>query len=174
MVNMGPQRWAVQQTAAFLDVRGTTCTDSSGSFSNDAEAKLALRLTAALMTAGVEDVLIMSPYKAQVARCSKLLSDLYPNGNPLPRIQTVDASQGSEADAVIVTFARNAGCVGALRSPKRVNVMTSRHRHFQYFVGSWTWASSTTVQKDSPAMTNVILDYTKEVPGFLVRASNLT
>lgn len=80
-VNMGPQRWAVQQTAVFLDVRGTTCTDSSGSYSNDAEAKLALGLTAALMAAGVQDVLIMSPYKAQVARCSKLLSDLYPNAN---------------------------------------------------------------------------------------------
>ncbi|BCS27108.1 uncharacterized protein APUU_60156S [Aspergillus puulaauensis] len=139
---MGPELWAVQQTAAFLDV------------------------------------LIMSPFKAQVARCSKLLGDLYPNasgnGSPVPRIQTVDASQGSEADAVIVTFARNAGCVGALRSPKRVNVMTSRHRHFQYFVSIWTSASSTTVQKDSPAMTNVILDYTKEVPGLLVRASNPT
>lgn len=169
-VSIGSQRWTVKRTAAFLDIRGTTSTDSSGSLSNDSEAKLALSLAAALRAAGVRDVLIMSPYKAQVARCSKLLGDLYPNANAIPRIQTVDASQGSEADAVIVTFARNANCVGFLRSRKRVNVMTSRHKHFQYFVGSWDWASSIRVKKDSPAMTAVLVEYTKEIPGFLVRA----
>lgn len=173
-LNMELQQWIIKRTAAFLDVRGTISTDPSGSLSNDAEAKLALSLAAALAAAGVRDVLIISPYKAQVARCSKLLGDLYPNANPVPRIQTVDVSHGSEADAVIVTFARNANFVGFLRSRKRVNVMTSRHKHFQYFVGSWDWASSIRVKKDSPALTAVLVEYTKEIPGFLVRASNAT
>ncbi|GKZ22053.1 hypothetical protein AbraIFM66951_004909 [Aspergillus brasiliensis] len=75
----------------------------------------------------------MSPYKAQ------LWEQKHPNTHINPRVQTVDASQGSEAEAAIVLITRNFASAGFLRLTKRTNLMLSRARLVQYVVGNWDW-----------------------------------
>ncbi|PLB43389.1 hypothetical protein P170DRAFT_514617 [Aspergillus steynii IBT 23096] len=82
---------------------------------------LGLYLLNAFRKRGAKDILIMSPYRAQVALVKKIRDQKYPESLIRPRVQTVDASQGSEADAVIVLTTRNIGGVGFLQSTKRTN-----------------------------------------------------
>ncbi|RWQ95940.1 hypothetical protein C8Q69DRAFT_224171 [Paecilomyces variotii] len=90
---------------------------------NPGEAMLASQLAAELLGIGVRDVLIVSPYRAQVSETANIWSASYPHSECKPRIQTVDSSQGSEADVVIVSLTRARGPPGLLRSTKRTNVM---------------------------------------------------
>ncbi|EAW06696.1 uncharacterized protein ACLA_083910 [Aspergillus clavatus NRRL 1] len=76
----------------------------------------------------------MSPYRAQVTLVKKIWQQRNPDAKVKPKAQTVDASQGSEAGAVVILITRNCGSAGSLRSPKRTKAMTTRARHFEYFV----------------------------------------
>lgn len=118
-----------ESEVAFLHYRGETILDDSHSIMNPGEAMLASQLAAELLGIGVRDVLIVSPYRAQVSDTANIWSASYPHSECKPRIQTVDSSQGSEADVVILSLTRARGPPGLLRSTKRTNVMTTRaHR----------------------------------------------
>ena len=79
----------------------------------------------------------------------KIWDQRYPQSRIRPRVQAVDASQGSEADGVIVLITRNTGGAGFLHSTKRTNVMLSRAKMAQYIVGNWNWVGGKSFTKDA-------------------------
>jgi hypothetical protein len=99
---------------------------------------------------GNPDVVILSPYNAQVDRLSgnKGLVPALPERcerisrfNPRASVHTVDSFQGNEADLVIVSLVRNNpfgnpnNAWGFLLNPERLNVMFSRARKHLIVVG---------------------------------------
>ena len=83
---------------------------------------------------GVDDVLVVSPYNAQVRQ----LIDVLPDG---ARVGTVDKFQGQESQAVIFSMATSSGAdiprnVEFLFSRNRLNVATSRARCLAAVVAS--------------------------------------
>ncbi|OJJ72153.1 hypothetical protein ASPBRDRAFT_65819 [Aspergillus brasiliensis CBS 101740] len=142
LVKLGNQTWTLPGLSRFLHlahVPGDTNKDFSGSLYHPREAELGIALARRLIDRGCRDVLIMSPYKAQVACVKKLWEQKHPFSHVTPRVQTSDASHGSEAEAVIVLITRDFASAGFLRSTKRTNLMLSRARIAQYVVGNWDW-----------------------------------
>jgi superfamily I DNA and/or RNA helicase len=95
---------------------------------------------------------ILSPYARQVAQINAALRDHEPAQAALVGFRavarsgawcsTVDAFQGNEADAVVVSFVRNnhhatlRRALGFLADPRRMNVLLSRARWRLYIVTS--------------------------------------
>ncbi|PLN75931.1 P-loop containing nucleoside triphosphate hydrolase protein [Aspergillus taichungensis] len=152
VVRVGNKTWSLAGLSHFLHLARVDSDDNkkdpSGSLYHPREAELGVALARSLFDRGARDILIMSPYKAQVALVKKVWEQKHPTAGA-PRIQTVDASQGSEAEAVIVLITRNFGSAGFLQSTKRTNVMLSRARIAQYVVGNWNWVGGKSFSKDS-------------------------
>ena len=95
---------------------------------------------------------VLSPYARQVARirtelmeddnCRSALSCLKPVARGNAWCSTVDAFQGNEADAIIVSLVRNnhhatlRRALGFISDPRRMNVLLSRARWRLYLVTS--------------------------------------
>lgn len=122
----------------FLDTAGTGLGDAlaagTESHENPGEADLLLAHLRALLAAGVapEQIAVITPYAAQVARLRAALED-----QPELEIDTVDAFQGREKDAILVSLVRsNAdGEVGFLADVRRTNVALTRARRHLWVVG---------------------------------------
>jgi superfamily I DNA and/or RNA helicase len=122
------------QNLAFLDINGVEKQARSGSYENYAEAQAVVKLVqdASRLVKGrwqsADRIRIITFYMAQVSLIKRLLhqsriSDVV--------VATVDSSQGSEADIVIVSFVRSRGnskngSVGFLSDDRRVNVAITR------------------------------------------------
>jgi hypothetical protein len=112
---------------------------ANGEISNELEARAVVSHVASLLRAGVpaSDVLVISPYGAQVALLRRLLLDAAATAQrpdqPMHalsavEVATVDASQGREAEAVIVSLVRSnrRRAVGFLADARRLNVAVTR------------------------------------------------
>ncbi|GKZ38120.1 mitochondrial escape protein 2 [Aspergillus brasiliensis] len=180
LVKLGNQTWTLPGLSHFLHlahVPGDTNKDFSGSLYHPREAELGIALARRLIDRGCRDVLIMSPYKAQVACVKKLWEQKHPNSRITQRVQTVDASQGSEAEAVIVLITRNFASAGFLRSTKWTNLMLSRARIAQYVVGNWDWVGGQSFKDGGKFRTYLdqadqVLDKMTSYPVFPVEASS--
>lgn len=122
------------QSYSFLQVNGLEKQSRSGSYENYAEAQAVVNLVqqASRQMSGrwqsADRIRIITFYVAQVTLIKRLLyrcrlSDVL--------VATVDSSQGSEADIVIVSFVRSHGnskneSVGFLTDDRRMNVALTR------------------------------------------------
>eukprot|EP00850_Spirogloea_muscicola_P013643 SM000093S24454 [mRNA] locus=s93:511904:517186:- [translate_table: standard] len=102
----------------------------TGSLYNDGEAEAVLQHIDSLLSAGVPptSITVQSPYLAQV----QLIRDQL-EGRPGAagvEVASVDAFQGRESDAVIISMVRSnaAGTVGFLGDRRRMNVAVTRAR----------------------------------------------
>ena len=114
---------------------------------NEGEADAVVRHVAALLAAGVpaSGIAVLSPYSAQVALLRNALDALRPagaaaeaeasgeegdDGAPWVEVASVDAFQGREADAVVISCVRanEKGAVGFLADARRMNVAVTRAR----------------------------------------------
>ena len=122
----------------FLDTAGTGLSDAlapgTESHENPGEADLLLAHLRALLGAGVapDRIAVITPYAAQVARLRAALEDVREL-----EIDTVDAFQGREKDAVLVSLVRSNpdGEVGFLADVRRTNVALTRARRHLWVVG---------------------------------------
>lgn len=121
----------------FIDTAGTGFEEEtppeSESRRNPGEAKLVRDEVRALLAAGVapEQLAVISPYDAQV----KLLRELLPEEGL--EIDSVDAFQGREKEAVVVSLVRSNpdGEIGFLADVRRLNVAITRARRRLVVVG---------------------------------------
>jgi superfamily I DNA/RNA helicase len=108
---------------------------------NQEEARLVAGEYKRLIDAGLPmtDVSIISPYRAQVKLITHLLQiDEWDIEKGLgPRIDSVDAFQGQENEAVIVSLVRSnlTGSIGFLGDTRRMNVALTRARRKLIVVG---------------------------------------
>jgi superfamily I DNA and/or RNA helicase len=121
----------------FLDTAGKGFEEEqeegSGSLHNAGEAALVVARARELLAAGLPpgELAVVTPYSAQAARVRDLL------GVPEVEVDTVDAFQGREKDAVLVSLVRanGEGQVGFLGELRRMNVALTRPRRHLFVVG---------------------------------------
>jgi superfamily I DNA and/or RNA helicase len=125
------------QPLAFVDTAGTGYNEEappeSASKRNPGEAKLVEQEVEALLKAGLkpEQIGVISPYEGQV----RLLSDLLRHDGL--EIDTVDAFQGREKEAIVVSLVRsnNDSELGFLADVRRLNVALTRARRRLVVIG---------------------------------------
>ncbi|HEB52827.1 MAG TPA: hypothetical protein ENI87_06195 [bacterium] len=121
----------------FVDTAGCgheeTVAADEHSKHNEGEAALCARIVTDLLAAGVpaDAIAVLTPYHAQAQHLRERL--------PQPRLEigTVDALQGREKEAVVVSLVRSndAGEVGFLAELRRLNVALTRARRHLTVVG---------------------------------------
>jgi hypothetical protein len=138
----------------FDVANGFGTSDSTGSTKNVAEAMLAVELITTLVEGGADpaSILLISPYSAQVVLLKQLLAqagskisiDLYRN----VQVQTIDSTQGNEADIVILTMARGGvgKKLGFIEEIERVVVALTRGRYARYVLANYTFFAN--IQKE--------------------------
>lgn len=107
---------------------------------NEGEAKIVLDHYKKLIDSGIksENIAIISPYSAQVSLIRELMSsnNIKSAGNGV-EINSIDAFQGREKDAVIISMVRSNsdGVVGFLAEMRRINVAMTRAKKQLVIIG---------------------------------------
>jgi ATP-dependent RNA/DNA helicase IGHMBP2 len=121
----------------FLDTAGKGFEEDRAegdpSYFNEGEAELLTRWSARLLEAGLppDELAAIAPYSAQASLLREQIS------HRAVEVDTVDAFQGREKDAVLVTLTRSnsRGEVGFLADLRRINVALTRARRHLFVVG---------------------------------------
>lgn len=128
----------------LLDTAGRGLDESvapgSQSLRNEGEAQLVVRRARELLAAGLgaKQLAVITPYRAQAALIGELLADV-----EALEVDTVDAFQGREKDAVLVSLVRSSseGSLGFLLDLRRANVAFTRARRHLFVVGDFATLS---------------------------------
>jgi len=131
-----------------IHVQGEEAQGPSQSYRNEAEADVVAREAERLFEAGIppEDIGVITPYAAQVGTIRGALLDCAaPAGTAVEdvKVATIDAFQGSEREAILVSFVRSnpEGHSGFLtfptEGPRRLNVALTRARRRLVLVGNF-------------------------------------
>jgi hypothetical protein len=128
-----------------MQVEGTEEQTPSSSYYNEAEAAVVAEEVSTLLGAGVgpEDIGIITPYSGQIGKVRAELAKLKGSETDPVKIATVDSFQGSEREAIIVSFVRSnpQGFSGFLtfpnEGPRRLNVALTRARKRCVLVGNF-------------------------------------
>jgi predicted DNA helicase len=153
----------------FLDTAGLgyeeEVEEGTESRYNPQEAKLVVAELNRLVKAGItpEDIAIISPYSAQVKLLTSMI--LGDKGEPAAlaalEIDSVDAFQGREKEAVIVSLVRSnrEGQLGFLTDTRRMNVAMTRAKRKLIMVGDSATLSNEKFYED-------LLRYVESVNGY--------
>jgi predicted DNA helicase len=122
----------------FLDTAGKGFDESKApgteSLRNEGEAQLIIDRARALLLAGLDprELAVITPYRAQAALIREQLADV-----SALEVDTVDAFQGREKDAVLLSMVRSntEQQVGFLEDLRRMNVAMTRARRHLFVVG---------------------------------------
>ncbi len=122
----------------FVDTAGKgfdeSKTPQTESLRNEGEAELIVARVRALLASGLAaaDIAVISPYRAQAQLLRELLQDV-----PELEVDTVDAFQGREKEAVLVSLVRSNAVqqLGFLEDLRRLNVAITRPRRHLFVTG---------------------------------------
>ncbi|MFP2930467.1 AAA domain-containing protein, partial [Pyxidicoccus sp. 3LG] len=123
----------------FLDTAGKGFEEevepTTKSLFNAGEADLVEARVRALLAAGLSprELAVITPYSAQAHRLRERVEALHPE----VEVDTVDAFQGREKDAILVSLTRSngEGQLGFLNDLRRINVAITRARRHLFVVG---------------------------------------
>ncbi|WP_376760747.1 C-terminal helicase domain-containing protein [Archangium violaceum] len=123
----------------FLDTAGKGFEEEqekdTGSLFNRGEADLVIARVKELLAAGLEprELAVITPYRAQAHALRERVEPLSPD----IEVDTVDAFQGREKDAILVSLTRSnsEGQLGFLTDLRRINVALTRARRHLFVVG---------------------------------------
>jgi Superfamily I DNA and RNA helicases and helicase subunits len=175
MQSLGCQRSGLNtKPYKFIHIAGKEVRTPSGSYYNQEEAVAIVNLVAFLRNeskscnisnwGSVKMIRIITFYNGQVQVIKKLLQS---KGLGHVMVATVDSSQGSESDVVILSFVRSMQgvrkSVGFLDDDRRVNVALTRARFKLFSFGNAHTLSTSGV----PTLTSMIDDAKKR--GIIVR-----
>ena len=130
----------------FLDTAGKGFDEEqekdTGSLFNRGEADLVIARVKELLGAGLEprELAVITPYRAQPHALRERVEPLSPD----VEVDTVDAFQGREKDAILVSLTRSnsEGQLGFLTDLRRINVALTRARRHLFVVGDSATLSS--------------------------------
>lgn len=140
--------WTVADLGAVMGVHidGVEKRPAGGeSYANDTEAEAAAKQVERLVREGLppEDIGVISAYSGQVSMIRSTVDQLDIDDPQAVDIDTVDSFQGSEREAIVVSFVRSNddGHSGFLEfpseGPRRLNVALTRARRRLVLVGDW-------------------------------------
>jgi DNA polymerase alpha-associated DNA helicase A len=106
------------------------------------------------------NIIIMSPYNSQIDKINECIKNKYPEKNI--KIGTIDSSQGSEYDIVIVSLVRSNDKhnVGFLHDKKRLCVMLSRAKKELWMVGNYSTFSGVRSKKQISIWCDILSHFT--------------
>lgn len=142
------RNWTVGDLDALcgIDIAGDERQQSVGnSYYNPTEAKAVARQVQRLVQNGLspEDIGVISAYSGQVRTIIRRVNGLDIENVQRVSVDTVDSFQGSEREAIIVSFVRSNddGHSGFLEfpeeGPRRLNVALTRPRRRLVLIGDW-------------------------------------
>jgi ATP-dependent RNA/DNA helicase IGHMBP2 len=122
----------------FLDTAGKGFDEARGegteSLRNEGEAGLVVARARELLGRGLKplELAVITPYRAQARAIREQLADM-----PDVEVDTVDAFQGREKDAVLLSLVRSNAeqSLGFLEDLRRINVAITRARRHLFVVG---------------------------------------
>ncbi len=137
--------WTVRGLPALeaIQVDGGEQRTPFGSYYNEEEAVAVRREIARLKQHAVvpDNIGVITPYSGQVGKIVQAIDD--PELEERIKVSTVDAFQGSEREAIIVSFVRSNpdGNIGFLsfpvEGPRRLNVALTRAKRRCVLIGDW-------------------------------------
>ena len=145
----------------FVQVSGSDTQGASGSFSNMIEARAVVDVIQSLQKreqpfnpasqwATITKLRVITFYQAQVNLLKRLLAQ---RGLHYVPVMTVDSSQGSEAETIVISCVRGgSGRVGFLSDDRRLNVAITRAKHELVMVGN---ANAIATLKERGKITNL-------------------
>jgi ATP-dependent RNA/DNA helicase IGHMBP2 len=139
VLNPGAQAQVDAPPVLFLDTAGKgfeeQVEESTQSLYNPGEADLIVARVKELLAAGLapRELAVITPYSAQAFQLRERVEALSPD----VEVDTVDAFQGREKDAILVTLTRSnsEGHLGFLTDLRRMNVALTRARRHLFVVG---------------------------------------
>lgn len=140
-----------------IDIAGGERQQSTGnSYYNPAEAKAVARQVQRLVQNGLspEDIGVISTYSGQVGTIIRHVNRLDIKNVRRVSVDTVDSFQGSEREAIIVSFVRSNedGHSGFLEfpeeGPRRLNVALTRPRRRLVLIGDWETLGTVAPHRD--------------------------
>ncbi|MDA9101104.1 AAA domain-containing protein [Omnitrophica bacterium] len=153
----------------FIDTAGMGYEESqeegTGSFFNEKEGGLVIREYEQLLKSGINapEIALISPYRAQVKwLASQIIRDSEAiDSSAFPEIDSIDAFQGREKKAVIVSLVRSnqTGKIGFLSDIRRMNVALTRAKQKLIVVGDSATISSLKFYQD-------FIDYAESIGAY--------
>lgn len=141
------RKWSVPtlEPLAAVHVEGEERQTPTRSYYNEAEAEVVADEVSRLLEAGVApaDIGVITPYSGQIGKIRAALASLSGLDTKQVKIATVDSFQGSEREAIVVSFVRSnpQGFSGFLtfpnEGPRRLNVSLTRARKRCVLVGNF-------------------------------------
>lgn len=143
---LSPSAQVEAPPALFLDTAGKgfdeQVEESTQSLFNPGEADLIVARVKELLAAGLapRELAVIAPYSAQAFHLRERVEPLSPD----IEVDTVDAFQGREKDAILVSLTRSnsEGHLGFLTDLRRMNVALTRARRHLFVVGDSATLSS--------------------------------
>lgn len=128
-----------------IDVSGEERQTPGNSYYNEAEVEVVTDAVDRILRAGArpEDVGVIAPYSGQVGKIRAALRTGDVDGGEDVTVATVDSFQGSERDAIVISFVRSnpQGNTGFLtfpnEGPRRLNVALTRAKRRCVLVGDF-------------------------------------
>ena len=173
--------WSIAPLAplAAVHVEGTEERSPANSHYNEAEAAVVAEEVARLLDVGVtpDDIGLITPYSRQIGKIRAALARLDHHGTDRLKVATVDAFQGSEREAIVVSFVRSnpEGHSGFLtfptEGPRRLNVALTRARKRCVLVGNFdtlrTRAPGTDPEDSAADVYQRLYDHLEDVDAFV-------
>lgn len=139
--------WQISTAPPFegIHITGEEQQTPSHSYFNEAEAQVVAEEVATLLECGVSpaDIGVITPYSGQIGKIRVELQETIGSATEAIKIATVDSFQGSEREAIIVSFVRSnpQGFSGFLtfpiEGPRRLNVALTRARRRCVLIGNF-------------------------------------
>ncbi|KAH8416675.1 hypothetical protein KR222_006367, partial [Zaprionus bogoriensis] len=149
-VDLPPKLKGMSSSLYFVNHNQPESQLSDMSYANVYEAKTLIKLLEKLLKLKCKDIVILSPYTAQVEYIRAALGKAQ---RKQVSVSTVDSFQGLEAQIVLLSLVRSnpSGQIGFLRQPNRVCVALSRARTALYMIGNME-----TLQRGNPQLWGAI------------------
>jgi hypothetical protein len=139
-----------------IHVDGEEKQTPTNSYFNETEAELVAEEVSNLLDSGVtaDDIGVITPYSGQIGKIRAALAKLSGGDTSAVKIATVDSFQGSEREAIVVSFVRSnpQGFSGFLtfphEGPRRLNVALTRARKRCVLIGNFDTLRTRAPTKD--------------------------
>ncbi|SIS20365.1 DEAD/DEAH box helicase [Natronorubrum thiooxidans] len=152
-----------------IDIEGKEDRANGKSRKNTDEAKSVAQRVLEFREAGIasSEIGVITAYRGQIGAIKSELSNIDPSTNNV-KIDTIDSFQGSEREAIIVSFVRSNenGNAGFLtfpdEGPRRLNVALTRARKQLTLIGNWETLCSSENREDCTAVYQNLFDWLNE------------
>ena len=132
-INLSCSPLSAQRYIDSPNIEFKICNSLGSTDENEVEAMAAVEMVNRYLNKGLlpNRIAVITPYRRQVRRIYKLLSEAHPDDEELPLVDTVERLQGQDVDVIVISFSVDdelylSSQKSFIMNPNRLNVMFSR------------------------------------------------